>query len=113
MAKTKTNNYAKQYAGFLKRKMIMSRFIGILCCLIAIVGIVIYFLKLWTDRQWLIMITISYCMATVFTANSFLQDIKVGNPWQRVNGFCSVVLYLFAVFLIVFGFVDGQLKVQF
>ena len=104
-------NPMKGYDKFLKRKMMLSRIVGIFCCLLAIGSVVTYYLK--TINEWLSIITIAYCVATIFTANSFLQDIKVGNPWQRMNGFCSVIIYLLTAFLIVWGFVHGHLTTQF
>lgn len=104
-------NFMKEYSIYLKRKMMVSRIMGIFCCLLAIGAIAIYYLK--TINNWLCVITIAYCVATIFTANSFLQDIKVGNPWQRINGACSIILYLLTVFVIVLGFVEGHLTTQF
>lgn len=113
---TRTNrkrakSFQKTQAAFYKRKMRMSRVAGILCCLVVIASLVAYYLKYM--NQWLSIINISYCVATIFIANSFLQDIKVGNPWQRVNAACGILLYLFTGFLIVWGFMDGQLTTQF
>lgn len=108
----KTNNSPlKEQARFYKRKMMLSRIIGIFCCLMALGSIALYYFR--PSTQWLSLITITYCAGMVFTANSFLQDIKVGNPWQRVNAFCSIILYLFTVFLIIYGFVEGQLITNF
>ena len=98
-------------AQFFKRKMIVSRILGIFCCLMVIAGLAVYYLKLF--NEWFCAIIICYSIATIFIANSFLQDIKVGNPWQRINGFCGILLYLFTIFLIVWGFVNGNLTVQF
>lgn len=111
MSETKTNNPIKNQAKFYGRKMLMSRFIGIIGCLMAIASIVLYYLR--PSTEWLSMITIGYCTGLIFTANSFLQDIKIGNPWQRINAFCAVILYLFTVFLIVYGFVEGGLTMNF
>lgn len=114
-AKSKTKSKPKSpmqaQAAFFKRKMIMSRIMGFLCCFIAIASIIVYYLKI--IDEWMSVITISYCAATIFVVNSFLQDIKVGNPWQRVNGACAIILYLFTVFLIVYGFVTGGLTTRF
>ena len=98
-------------AKFLKRKMIMSRVIGLLCCLVAIAMIFIYYFK--TINEWLSIISISYCTATIFVTNSFIQDVRVGNPWQRVNGACAILLYLFTLFLLVWGFTHGHITTQF
>ena len=104
-------NPMKEYAYFLKRKMMMSRIVGLLCCVLALASLVLYYFNLF--NSWLNLITISYSVATIFTANSFLQDVKVGSPWQRVNAGCSIILYLFTVFLIVYGFIIGALTVGF
>lgn len=111
MKSKKAKTPMQAQAAFYKRKMIMSRVIGVLCCLVAIGAIVIYYLK--TINEWLSVITISYCAATVFVTNSFIQDIRVGNPWQRVNGFCAILLYMFTVFLMVWAFIHGHLTTQF
>jgi len=107
----KQKTFRQSQAAFYKRKMRMSRIAGILCCLLAIASIVVYYLKYM--NEWLNIITIAYSIATVFVANSFLQDIKVGNPWQRVNAVCGILLYIFTAFLIAWGFITGQLVTQF
>ena len=111
--KTKTSSQGpmQERAAYLKRKMRMSRMIGIMCCLLAIAAIVTYYLK--TMNEWISVIIIAYSAATIFTANSFIQDIRVGNPWQRVNAVCAILIYLLTVFLIVWGFVYGELTAQF
>ena len=100
-----------EYTKHLKHKMMMARLLGILACLIAIGGIVLKYLGLLSD--WLCIIAISYSMATIFTFNSSLQDIRVGNPWQRINAICSLLLYAIVIFLIEFGFTSGQLQTNF
>lgn len=101
------NSHAKH----LKHKMMMARLLGIFACLIAIAGIVLKYLGIVSD--WLCIITIAYAMGTIFTFNSSLQDIRVGNPWQRINAICSLILYAFVIFLIAFGFSSGQLQINF
>ena len=98
------NSYAKH----LKHKMMMARLLGILACLVTITGIILKYLGIISD--WLCIISIAYSMATIFTFNSSLQDIRVGNPWQRINAACSLLLYAFVIFLIVYGFTSGQLQ---
>ena len=116
MAKSNTKQKKKlspmqQQAGFLRRKMRMSRIVGTICCLAIIVTLVMYYLK--RMNEWLAIINICYCIATIFVSNSFLQDIKVGNPWQRINGLISILFYLATVGLIIWGFANGQLTTQF
>lgn len=101
------NNYAKH----LKHKMMMARLLGILACLVAIAGIVFKYLGIVSD--WLCIISIAYSMATIFLFNSSLQDIRIGNPWQRINAICALLLYAFVIFLIVYGFTSGQLQTNF
>lgn len=101
------NDYSKH----LKHKMMMARILGIFACLIAIAGIVLKYFGILSD--WLCIISIAYAMATIFTFNSSLQDIRIGNPWQRINAVCSLLLYAFVVFLIVYGFISGQLQTNF
>lgn len=101
------NNYAKH----LKHKMMMARLLGILACLVAIAGIVLKYLGIVSD--WLCIISIAYSMATIFLFNSSLQDIRIGNPWQRINAICALLLYAFVIFLIVYGFTSGQLQTNF
>lgn len=101
------NDYAKH----LRNKMMMSRLLGILACLIAIAGIVLRFLEILSP--WLCIISIAYAMAIIFGFNSNLQDIRVGNPWQRINALLAVLMFALVIFLIVYGFVSGELEVQF
>lgn len=107
----KKNNAVANYSAFLKRKMISSRIMGILVCLLALASIVAYYFKF--VNEWLCMIVLSYCIATIFISNSFLQDIKVGNPWQRINSIFAIFFFLVVIFLIVYGFVTGNLATKF
>ena len=96
---------------YLKRKMMISRIFGIFACLVAITGLVLKFLEIVDD--WLCLMMIVYSLGTIFALNGNLQDIKVGNPWQRINFACSVIMYLFVVFIIIYGFCTVELSVQF
>lgn len=114
MAKRKKKddrNALQKDAAQMRRKMISSRVIGIFCCLLAIACIAVYYFKV--INEWLCIVILTYCMGTIFTSNSFIQDVKVGNPWQRINGIVSVILYLLVAALIVYGFVTGNLSLQF
>lgn len=106
------------YGKYLRRKLMISRLIGILGCLVGIVSLVLYALQkanivheLITD--WLLLIVLAYSMAVAFTTNSGLQGVKVGNPWQRINMICAVIFYFFVIFLIAYGFASGNLVLQF
>lgn len=101
----------QDYAGFLKRRMMMSRILGIFTCLLGIACIVLFYLKIVND--WMCLVVLAYCMANCFSLNSNLQGVKVGNPWQRVNSICAIILYLFVVFLISYGFASGEMSLQF
>jgi hypothetical protein len=105
------NSVFKNYNAFLRRKMIFARIMGILACGVAIASIVLMYYKLLSE--WLCIIMIGYGMATAFSSNSFLQDIKIGNPWQRINMICAVFFYLVVFFLIIYGFVTGNLSTMF
>lgn len=96
---------------YLKRKMMFARILGIIACLVALAGIVLRYLNLF--NTWLCLILISYCLGIIFTFNSNLQNVKVGNPWQRINSICAVVMYMLVAFLIIYGFVEGILQTQF
>lgn len=109
--KSKQKKFMQEQASFMKRKMRLSRSLGLLCCLFAIACIILYYTK--TINEWICLINIAYCAGTIFVANSFLQDIRVGNPWQRINGICGVLLYAFSVFLIIWGFKQGLLALKF
>ncbi len=106
-----SNSPYKTYGAFLRRKMIFARIMGILACAIAIASIVLMYYKMLSE--WLCVIMIGYGMATAFSSNSFLQDIKIGNPWQRINMACAVFFYFGVFFLIIYGFVTGNLSTQF
>lgn len=98
-------------AKYLKKRMLISRVIGILACILSLTGIVVYYLSL--INEWLCIILIAYCLGNIFTSNSFIQDMKVGNPWHRVNGVCSIIFYILTVALIIYGFVTHNLSLQF
>ncbi len=113
-AKTKQKgkmNVVQKEASYLRKKMIASRLTGIFTCLLALASVAVYYLK--SINEWLCIIALAYCLGTIFVANSFIQDVKVGNPWQRVNGVCAIVFFILVVFLIVYGFVTHQLNLQF
>ncbi len=110
-AQPKQLNALQKEARYLKKRMITSRMIGILACLFSLAGIVVYYMS-WIN-EWLCIIIISYCLGNIFTSNSFIQDMKVGNPWHRVNGVCSIIFYLLTVALIIYGFVTHNLSLQF
>lgn len=101
----------KRDAAWRKRKMISSRIIGVVSCLLSFGAITVYYLG--KINQWMCIIVLAYCLGNIFSANSFLQDIRVGNPWQRINGICSVFFYALAIFLIVWGFITKELVLQF
>ena len=98
------------YSKHLKRKMIKVRLAGIFACLIGIAGIVLRFLEL--VPPWLCIISSAYAMALIFSFNGSLQGIRGGNPWARVNVFCALLMFAFVIFLIVYGFMTGELKTQ-
>ena len=108
MKKEKVMNGLNAY---LKRKMMFARILGILACLVALTGIVIRYLNLF--NSWLCLILISYCLGIIFTFNSNLQNLRVGNPWQKINSFCAVIMYILVAFLIIYGFIEGILQTQF
>lgn len=108
----------QDWGKYLKRKMMISRIMGILGCLIGVACIIIFALQKAKVmnvliNDWMCLITLTYSMALAFTLNSGLQGVKVGNPWQRVNAICAVFFYLFVVFLISYGFASGNLQVKF
>ena len=108
------SNYQAQTTAYRLRKMKMSRFMGIFSCLLAFVTIVIYYFdNIKFANDWMCIISLVYCLGSIFNSNSFLQDIKVGNPWQRVNGVISIAFYVLMAFLIVWGFVTKELLLQF
>ncbi len=112
MAKSKAKKSVMQgITDYRKRRMIFSRLFGIAMCIVCIVCLVAYYKEMF--NEWLLMVILAFCMGTIFSTNSFLQDIKVGNPWQRVNSIVSVMFYVLMAFLIVYGFVSGELTLQF
>lgn len=98
-------------SAYLRRKMMISRIFGIFACLVAIAGLVLKLLEV--IDEWLCLLLIVYSLGTIFSLNGNLQDIKVGNPWQRVNFACAILMYLFVVFIIIYGFCVGELTVNF
>ncbi len=104
-------NALQKEARYLKKRMLISRIIGIFACLFSLTGIAVYYFNL--INEWLCIIVIAYCLGNIFTSNSFIQDMKVGNPWHRVNGVCSIIFYILTVALIIYGFVSHNLSLQF
>lgn len=98
----------KDYSKVLKRRMIMARLIGILGCGVAIASLVFY-AKYHDELQWkwICIILMMYSLGTIFLQNCNLQTIKVGNPWQRINAICAILLYLADVAIIVYAIVCG------
>ena len=108
------SSYQAQTAAYRLRKMKTSRVIGMLSCLLAFATIVIYYMdNVKFANDWMCIISLTYCLGSVFNSNSFLQDMKVGNPWQRVNGIISIAFYILMGFLIVWGFITKELVLQF
>lgn len=101
----------EDYSGFLKRRMMLSRILGVVTCLAGITCLVLFYLKI--VNEWMCLVVLTYCMANCFSLNSNLQGVKVGNAWQRVNMISSFILYFFVVFLISYGFASGNLGFQF
>lgn len=101
----------QNYTAFLKRKMITSRIMGMLSCFLIVACLVLMHLKL--INSWMGVIGICYSMATIFSSNSFIQDIRTGNPWQRINTACAIFFYIGVVALIIYGFVAGEIGLQF
>lgn len=110
-AGAKKLNPVQKEAKYLKKRMITQRMTGILTCLLALTSIGVYYYQL--INGWMCVIVLAYCLGSVFTANSFIQDIKVGNPWSRVNSICSIAFYVLTVGLIIYGFVTKNLVLQF
>lgn len=106
-----TKQQVADYSAYLKRKMMLSRILGILTCLFGFACIVLYYFKLVND--WMCLVVLAYCMGNAFSFNSNLQGVKIGNPWARLNAICSFAMYLLVVFLISYGFVSGNLTVKF
>lgn len=101
----------QDYAGFLKRKLMISRVLGIFTSLLGIACLFLYYFKIVND--WMCIVVLTYCMGNCFSFNSHLQGVKVGNPWQRINSILSFILYLFVIFLISYGFASGNLSIKF
>ena len=108
---TKTNSYMQSLSAYLKRKLSMARILGIFSCLLCIGALILICID--AVNQWLPVIAIAYSLATIFASNSFLQDVKIGNPWQRINMICAIFFYVAVLFLIIYGFVAGELTLQF
>lgn len=101
----------KQYGKYLCRRMMISRIMGIFACALGIASLILmYFGKV---SEWMCIIVLTYAMATAFSSNSFLQNIKSANAWHRINTICSVIFYILAIVLIVYGFITGNLSTQF
>ena len=103
-----------EYGRYLKRKMMMARIFGIAGCLLGIVCIILYGLQkgnflIEIINDWMLLVMLTYCMATAFTYNSGLQGVKAKNPWQRINAVCAIFFYLFVIFLLSYGIYTGYL----
>lgn len=106
-------NYSEQmqeYTKALKRRLVLSRLIGILGCLVGIACIIFYaFFRGDVQWQWLCLIMMVYSLGMIFMQNCNLQAVKVGNPWQRVNGICSILLFALDVSLITYALCVGKI----
>ena len=108
----------EEFGKYLKRKMLMSRIMGLMGCLVGVISLILYALQSshiinTVLSDWMLLITLTYSMATAFSFNSGLQGIKAGNPWQRLNMICAIFFYLLVVFLIAYGFASGNLYINF
>ena len=111
--------YSKsEYGEFLKRKLKITRWMGLFTCLVGLACIILFGMQRVNLIQtmfseWMLLVMITYTMAAAFTLNSGLQGIKSGNPWARLNAMCAIAFYLFVVTLISYGFASGNLAVKF
>ena len=97
------------YSKVLKKRLIVSRLIGILACLVGIACIVLFaYFHEQTNWQWLCLILMAYSLGTIFMQNCNLQAIKVGNPWQRVNGACAILMYILDIIILVYALSTGK-----
>ncbi len=96
------------YSSYLKKKLNRSRIMGLVASAIAIVLVVLYFLKI--ADQWFAVIDIAYLLGMAFSSNVTCQDIKVGSPWQKFNAGMSVLFYILAVALMIYAFVSGGIS---
>lgn len=107
------SSYSNQIQGYsksLKKRMIVSRLFGIFGCCVGIASIVLYsFYKETTHWQWLCLIMMTYSLGMIFMQNCNLQAVKVGNPWQRVNGLCAILLFALDVMLITYALTTGKI----
>lgn len=104
----KMNDYAK----VLKRRLITSRLIGILGCLIGLACIVLYaYFHGQTQWQWTCLVLLGYSLGTIFMQNCNLQAVKNGNPWERVNGICAILMFLLDIFILSYAMASGNLIV--
>lgn len=95
----------------MKGKMVFARLMGFISCLACVGALALLYFKL-LDR-WTCMVLISFAMATIFIANSYLQSVKTGRTWQVVNLVISFVFYAAVITFVTIGFVEGTITLWF
>ena len=96
------------YGAHLRKRLYRSRFQGFFFSLVAIAVLVMFFVKVISP--WMVTIFIGYLLGTIFMNNITYQDIKVGSPWPKINAALSVVCYILAIGLMIYGFINGELS---
>lgn len=106
------SSYAQKmddYSRVLKRRMVLARFMGIMGCCVGIACIVLYaYFHNEEQWQWLCLTLMAYSLGTIFMQNCNLQAVKVGNPWQRVNGICAMLMYALDIAIITYALATGK-----
>ena len=108
MEKKKTNPAVQEWGRYMKTKMFFARIIGIIFCAVCIAALALLYLKVFTS-YWTPVLMITFSMAFIFVANSFLQNVKRGKTWQTVNLVLGLICFVAVITFIVIAYVRGEL----
>ena len=113
MEKKKTNPGVQEWGDWLKRKLIYSRILGVICSLLCAGAMVLLYFKIGNFNNWMCTIVICFSMAGVFMANSNIQAVRSGRKWQVVNMLLALLCYAAVVVLVTISMLNGFIALSF
>ena len=103
-----TSPEIRELAKYMKRQLVFSRIIGLLFCLSCAGALALMYIG-YLD-EWTSMVVVSFSLAAIFMANSYLQGIKSSKKWQMTNMVLAIFCYCAVVVFVVLGFTQGTIK---
>ncbi|MBQ8444750.1 MAG: hypothetical protein IJX25_05310 [Clostridia bacterium] len=101
----------REWGRYMKSKLAFARLAGLFFCLVCAGSLALLYFKIFD--QWMCIIMVSFSMACIFIANSFLQSVKTGRTWQVVNLILSAICYVAVITFVTIGFIEGSISFGF